>query len=596
MTIYTAPVNDMKFVLENLVGLEELAGLDGYEEVSSDLVDAVLEEAGKVAGGVLAPLNVSGDGQGAKLVDGTVQVADGWKEAYKSVAEGGWIGLACNPEYGGQGLPKAVGAAVDEMWHASNMAFALCPLLSQGASEALENNASDELKAIFLEKLITGEWTGTMNLTEPQAGSDLAALRSKAVPQGDGTYRISGQKIFITYGDHEMTDNIVHLVLARTPDAPAGVKGISLFVVPKFLVNEDGSLGERNDVRCVSLEHKLGIHASPTCVMSFGDNDGAIGYVVGEENRGLEYMFVMMNNARFGVGLQGVAMAERAYQQALEYAKDRVQGKTLLSRENKAPIINHPDVRRMLMTMKAYAEATRAMALVAGSAFDKAHKSKDAAVRKHNNDLLEFYTPIVKGWSTEIGQEMTSIGVQVHGGMGFIEETGAAQHYRDSRITTIYEGTTGIQANDLVFRKTLRNGGEVARSVLAEIKGLDGELAKQEGDVFASIRSALAEGVASAEQATDWLIANSNQPAKAAAGAYAYLRLMGTVCGGWQMARAALAAKAKLDVGDGDSKFFDGKIKTAHFYATQIMPVAEAFKKTMTGGAESILALADDQF
>jgi len=595
MTSYNAPINDMKFVLENLVGLEELARLQDYEEVSGDLVDAVLEEAGKVAGGVLAPLNETGDGQGATLVDGSVQVADGWKEAYKSVSEGGWIGLACNPEYGGQGLPKAVGAAVDEMWHASNMAFALCPLLSQGAAEALENNASDQLKAMFLEKLITGEWTGTMNLTEPQAGSDLAALRSKAVPEG-GHYRITGQKIFITYGDHEMTDNIVHLVLARTPDAPPGVKGISLFVVPKYMVNEDGSLGERNDVRCVSLEHKLGIHASPTCVMSFGDNEGAIGYVVGEENRGLEYMFVMMNNARFGVGLQGVAMAERAYQQAVEYAKERVQGKTLMSSDAKAPIINHPDVRRMLMTMKAYAEATRAMALVAGASFDKAHKSADTDVRKRNTDLLEFYTPIVKGWSTEIGQEMTSVGVQVHGGMGFIEETGAAQHYRDSRITTIYEGTTGIQANDLVFRKTLRNGGEVAKSVIAEIKALDADLEKAEGDVFASIRAALAEGVTNAEEATDWLIANSNQPQKAAAGAFAYLRLMGTVCGGWQMARAALAAKTKIDANEGDPKFMDGKIKTAHFYATQIMPVAEAFRKTMTNGAESILALADDQF
>jgi len=595
MTSYNAPINDMKFVLENLVGLEELARLQDYEEVSGDLVDAVLEEAGKVAGGVLAPLNETGDGQGATLVDGSVQVADGWKEAYKSVSEGGWIGLACNPEYGGQGLPKAVGAAVDEMWHASNMAFALCPLLSQGAAEALENNASDQLKAMFLEKLITGEWTGTMSLTEPQAGSDLAALRSKAVPEG-GHYRITGQKIFITYGAHEMTDNIVHLVLARTPDAPPGVKGISLFVVPKYMVNEDGSLGERNDVRCVSLEHKLGIHASPTCVMSFGDNEGAIGYVVGEENRGLEYMFVMMNNARFGVGLQGVAMAERAYQQAVEYAKERVQGKTLMSSDAKAPIINHPDVRRMLMTMKAYAEATRAMALVAGASFDKAHKSADTDVRKRNTDLLEFYTPIVKGWSTEIGQEMTSVGVQVHGGMGFIEETGAAQHYRDSRITTIYEGTTGIQANDLVFRKTLRNGGEVAKSVIAEIKALDADLEKAEGDVFASIRAALAEGVTNAEEATDWLIANSNQPQKAAAGAFAYLRLMGTVCGGWQMARAALAAKTKIDANEGDPKFMDGKIKTAHFYATQIMPVAEAFRKTMTNGAESILALADDQF
>ena len=595
MTTYNAPVNDLKFVLENLVGLEELAGLEGYEEVSGDLVDAVLEEASKVAGGVLAPLNVTGDGQGAKLIDGKVQVAEGWPAAYKAVAEGGWIGLACNPEYGGQGLPKAVGAAVDEMWHASNMAFALCPLLSQGAAEALENNASDELKAVFLEKMITGEWTGTMNLTEPQAGSDLAALRSKAVPEGDH-YRISGQKIFITYGDHEMTENIVHLVLARTPDAPAGVKGISLFVVPKFLVNEDGSLGERNDVRCVSLEHKLGIHASPTCVMSFGDNGGAIGYVVGEENRGLEYMFVMMNNARFGVGLQGVAMAERSYQAAVEYAKERVQGKTLTSSDAKAPIIGHPDVRRMLMTMKAYSEATRAMALVAGSAFDKANKSNDPDIRKRNNDLLEFLIPIVKGWSTEIGQEMTSVGVQVHGGMGFIEETGAAQHYRDSRITTIYEGTTGIQANDLVFRKTLRNGGETARSIFAEIKAVEGQLAGVDGEAFAAIRASLSEGVAAAEQATDWILANSNQPAKAAAAAFAFLLLMGTVCGGWQMARAALVAKTKLDAGEGDANFLDGKIKTAHFYATQIMPVIEAFRKTITDGAETILALADDQF
>src|SRR5262245_4863432 len=473
MSQYQPPLADMRFVLNELAGLDEIAALPGFGDATADTVEAILEEAGKFATGVLDPLNAAGDRAGARWrEDGSVSTPPGFKDAYRQFCELGWNGLAKNPDFGGQGMPQLVAAAVDEMWNASNMAFELCPMLTAGAIEAIEQNASDELKRVYLPKMIAGEWTGTMNLTEPQAGSDLAAVRTKAVPQGDGTYKLYGSKIFITYGEHDYTDNIVHLVLARTPDAPPGTKGISLFVVPKFIVRADGSLGERNDVRCVSLEHKLGIHASPTAVLAFGDKGGAVGHLVGLENRGLEYMFVMMNLARFGVGMQGVGLADRAYQHAVNYARDRVQGRAAGAARDAAAtgIIGHPDVRRMLMTMRACTEAGRALGYVTAAALDRAHRHPDPDVRKRELAFAELMIPIVKGWSTEMAQEVASLGIQVHGGMGFIEESGAAQYLRDARITTIYEGTTGIQANDLIGRKLARDGGQAMAAAVVDMR------------------------------------------------------------------------------------------------------------------------------
>src|SRR5881394_1598698 len=488
MSTYHAPLQEMTFVLNELAGLAQVASLPGFEEASPDTVNAILEEAAKFATNVLDPLNSPGDREGAaRLPDGSVKTPAGFKDAYQQFIENGWNGLTKNPEYGGQGLPQLVATPVEEMWHSANMAFDLCPLLTQGAIEALELCATPEQKATFLPKMVDGTWTGTMNLTEPQAGSDLAAVRTKAIPQGDGTYKLYGQKIFITYGEQDYTDNIIHLVLARTPDAPEGVKGISLFVVPKFLVNADGSLGARNDVLCTSIEHKLGIHASPTAVLAYGDHGGAVGYLVGEENRGLEYMFIMMNLARFSVGLEGIGIAERAYQRAVAFARERVQGKAVgMDKGAKAsPIIDHPDIRRMLMTMRASVEAMRAVAYVTGAAMDHATHDPDPAARKRHQAFVDFMIPIVKGYSTETAQQIASLGIQVHGGMGFIEETGAAQHYRDARIITIYEGTTGIQANDLIGRKTARDGGKTALAVIAEMQKLDDEVGKQSGAEFA---------------------------------------------------------------------------------------------------------------
>src|SRR6266481_773304 len=462
MSTYHAPLKDMLFVMKELAGLEQVGKLPGFEDATPDTVTAILEEAAKFATEVLDPLNAVGDREGATWQEGgKVKTATGFKDAYRRFAENGWNGLTKNPEHGGQGLPQLVATAVEEMWHGANLAFALCPLLTQGAIEALELVGSDEQKAKFLPKMVEGVWTGTMNLTEPQAGSDLAAVRTRAVPKADGTFKLYGQKIFITYGEQDYTDNIIHLVLARTPTAPEGVKGISLFLVPKFMVNDDGSLGARNDVHCVSIEHKLGIHASPTAVLAYGDHGGAVGYLVGEENRGLEYMFIMMNLARFTVGVEGIGVSERAYQRALAFARDRVQGRApgLDKTVPTATILQHPDVRRMLLTMKAQTEATRALAYVTGAAIDNARRHPDADARKRHQAFVELMIPIVKGWGTEVAQEVTYLGAQVHGGMGFIEETGAAQDYRDARITTIYEGTTAIQANDLIGRKTARDGG-----------------------------------------------------------------------------------------------------------------------------------------
>ena len=600
MSTYKAPLADMQFVMNELAGLAQVVKLPGFEEADPDVVAAVLEEAAKFATNVLDPLNISGDREGSRRnEDGTVRTPTGFKDAYEQFCANGWNGLNKNPEFGGQGLPHLVATAVEEMWHSSNMAFDLCPLLTQGAIEAIERNGSDELKRTFLPKMVSGEWTGTMNLTESQAGSDLAAVRTRAVPQGDGTYNVYGNKIFITYGEHDYTDNIVHLVLGRTPDAPEGVKGISLFVVPKFLVNADGSIGARNDVECVSIEHKLGIHASPTCVMAYGDRGGAIGYLVGEENRGLEYMFVMMNLARFSVGMEGVGIAERAYQRAVAYARERVQGRPVGLAKGAAsgPIIEHPDIRRMLMTMRAFTEAMRAVAYVTAAAMDNANRHPDANARMHHQRFVDLMIPIVKGHSTEMAQEIASLGLQVHGGMGFVEETGAAQHLRDSRITTIYEGTTGIQANDLIGRKTARDGGAAARAVVAEIRKVALELTSNADASLHPIGAALGESADALSRAIDWMVpAYGEKPRDAHAVAVPYLRLWGIVVGAWQLGRAALVAARHLREGTGDARFLRAKLVTARFYADNLLPQAPALARSVVHGGESALALSAEQF
>jgi len=597
MSSYRAPIRDMQFVLQELAGFGEVAKLPGNEELSADLVGQILEENAKFAAEVLAPLNSPGDQEGSVFRDGEVRTPKGFKEAYRQFVDGGWNALQFPHEFGGQGLPKLVAAPVMEMWKSANLSFSLCPLLTGGAIEALLLRGTEAQQRAYLPKMVEGAWTGTMNLTEPQAGSDLALVKTRAVPEGDH-YRIFGQKIFITYGEHDLAENIIHLVLARTPDAPEGVKGMSLFLVPKFLVNPDGSLGKRNDVRCVSIEHKLGIHASPTAVLAYGDKDGAIGYLVGEENRGLEYMFIMMNAARFAVGMEGVALCERAYQKALAYAKERVQSRELGGSGSKpVPIIHHPDVRRMLMSMKAYAEATRALAYVVAGALDKAHHHPDKGERARSQAFVDLLIPVVKGWSTETAIEVASTGIQVHGGMGFIEETGAAQYLRDARITTIYEGTTGIQANDLIGRKIARESGLTAKEVLKTIKALDGELAKAPGDDFKAIRSRLAAGAAAMGECVDWIVERSGEDVKAVhAGAVPFLKLTGIVCGGWQMARAALAAQAKLEKGTGDAAFLKAKLATVRFFADHILTQAPGLRDAVVQGAPGVLALAEEQF
>ena len=591
MSAYTAPLKDMKFVLNELAGMAEVAKLPGCEDATPDTVDAILEEAAKFTTEVLDPLNWTGDQEGSQWKDGAVKTPKGFKEAYKQFVEGGWNGLPLDPEWGGQGLPKLVSTPVTEMVTSANMAFSLCPLLTQGAIEALLLCGSDQLKKTFLDKMVSGAWTGTMNLTEPQAGSDLALLRSKAVREGDH-YRISGQKIFITYGEHDMTENIVHLVLARTPDAPPGVKGISLFVVPKFMVKPDGSLGERNTAVCASIEHKLGIHASPTAVMVF---DNAVGYLVGEENKGLSYMFVMMNAARFGVGMEGVAIAERAYQRALAYAKDRMQGNDLAGGAKTVAIINHPDVRRMLMLMKSQTEAMRALAYVVAGAMDAAHRHPDKATRQQNQAFAELMIPVVKGWSTETGIDVASLGVQIHGGMGFIEETGAAQHLRDARITTIYEGTTGIQANDLVGRKIAREGGVTIKGWLQMMTALDAKLAGSKNADVAVVRATLAAGTKAVGECVDYIVATAGTDPKAVfSGAVPFLKLMGIVCGGWQMARSALVAEKKLAEGGGDAAFYKTKITTARFYADHVLVQAPGLAATMVSGSAGVMAVSEE--
>jgi 3-(methylthio)propanoyl-CoA dehydrogenase len=599
--LYRAPLKDMLFVLEHLAGIGEVARLPGFEDAGLETAQAVLEECAKFNEGVIAPLNREGDVEPSSWSGGEVKTSPGFREAFRQFAEAGWQGVQHPPEHGGQGLPKLVATPCLEMLHASNMSFALCPLLTDGAIEAMMVAGTEEQQHAYVPNLIAGKWTGTMNLTESQAGSDLAAVRTRAVDQPDGTYRIFGEKIFITYGDHDMAENIVHLVLARTPEAPEGVKGISLFIVPKFLVNADGSLGKRNDVWCSSIEHKLGIKASPTAVLVFGDGkgevgEGAIGYLVGQENRGLEYMFVMMNAARFGVGMQGVAVSDRAYQQAVAYARDRVQSRDVGGSSGSVAIIRHPDVRRMLMTMRANTEAARALAYVAAAASDAGHYSPDADVRKQNMAVYEYLVPIVKGWSTEMSLEVTSLGVQVHGGMGFIEETGAAQHYRDARILTIYEGTTAIQANDLVGRKTARDGGAVARSLLAGGRPTAAELDAAGGEV-AAIGRRPAQGPAALGGVVNFVVAGAKTDTRAIhAGSVPYVKLAGIVLGGWQMGRAALVARRLLQAGEGDADFLKAKIATARFHADHVLALAPSLCSTIVDGAAGVLALAEEQF
>ncbi|KXB30682.1 acyl-CoA dehydrogenase [Dechloromonas denitrificans] len=597
MSDYRAPVKDMRFVMDELAGFKELSQIAAYEEATPDLADAILDEAAKFAGEVLAPLNRVGDKEGCKLTASGVNTPNGWKEAYAQYREAGWNGITSPAEFGGQGLPDTLGIVVKEMLCSANMAFSLGPLLTTGAVEALLTCASDELKAIYLEKMVSGEWTGTMNLTEPQAGSDLALIRSRAEPQADGSYRVFGQKIFITYGDHDMTENIVHLVLARLPDAPAGVKGISMFLVPKFLVNADGSLGARNDAYCIALEHKLGIHASPTCVMAYGDNGGAVGYLLGEANRGLEYMFIMMNEARLGVGLQGIAIGERAYQQALAFARERKQGRDALTGEALVTIDKHPDIRRMLMLMKSRVEACRALAYYTSGLLDRAHAATDADEKRRNLFLAEFMIPIVKGGGTEMGIDVTSLGIQIYGGMGFIEETGAAQHWRDSRITTIYEGTTGIQANDLLFRKLMRDQGATAKVVFGEIYATAKALGASGKPELQAIAQRLGIALKAWTEATEWLAGNAKTGLSGVlTAAVPYLHLAVTVCGGWFMGKAALAAAGYLDKGKGDQAFYRAKIATARFYADQLLPQAIAFAETVKAGDAALAGIGDEVF
>ena len=595
---YRAPVKDMLFDMQHLANIEQVAQLPGFEDAGFDTAQAVLEECAKFSEGVLSPLNWEGDKNPSSWKNGVVTATPGFKEAYKQFTEGGWQGLQHPQDFGGQGLPKAIGAACVEMIHAANMSFGLCPMLTDGAIEALLTAGSDELKTIYLEKLVSGEWTGTMNLTEPQAGSDLAAVRTRAEPQADGSYKVFGTKIFITWGEHDMAENIIHLVLARVVGAPEGVKGISLFVVPKFMVNKDGSLGERNDVHCVSIEHKMGIKASPTAVLQYGDNGGAVGYLVGQENRGLEYMFIMMNAARFGVGVQGISIAERAYQKAVQFAKDRVQSRpvdgSLLA---SGPIIHHPDVKRMLMTMRAYTEGCRAMAISSAAAYDASHNHPDSEVRKQNLAFYEFMVPLIKGYSTEMSLEVTSLGVQVHGGMGFIEETGAAQYYRDAKILTIYEGTTAIQANDLVGRKTARDGGQTAKGIAAQIEVTEAELMKSGSAAASVVLKHLTAARLAFIDVVNFVAGNiKTSPNAVFSGSVPYLMLAGNLMAGWQMARSLLVAENQLAIGVEDAAFMQAKIITAQFYAEHLLCKAPSMCGSIVEGAASVTALSLDSF
>ncbi len=595
MSTYQAPLRDMQFVLRELAGVDEVAKLPGFED-TIDVLDSILEEAGSFAAGVLDPLNRTADKAGCVWNAGEVTTPKGFKEAYKQFAGAGWIGLPVPAEYGGQGLPQLLLGPTLEMWNGANIGFANGPLLNQGAIEAIEMYGTHEQKHRYIPNLVSGKWTGTMCLTEPQAGSDLAAVRAKAVLEGN-RYRITGQKIFITFGEHDLAENIIHLVLARLPDAPEGTKGISLFIVPKVLVNEDGTLGERNDVVCSGIEHKLGINGNPTCTMVYGEKgEGAVGYLVGEPNRGLEYMFVMMNAARFSVGVQGYAVADRAYQHALEYAKERVQSRDAASRNPAAVrIIEHPDVRRMLVTMKAQIEAMRALSYVTAASLDYAHKHPDEKVRKEHKAFVELMIPVVKGWCTETAVEVCSTALQVFGGMGYIEETGIAQQYRDVRITTIYEGTTGIQALDLVGRKLVRDMGATATVVIAKMQRLAKELSESEDAGVKSVGEAFGKGVASLAEVSQWIGMNAmGDLHKAFACSVPYLKLWGVVAGGWQMARAAQIAAAKIAAGDPEQSFYKAKLATCRVYASHVLSQGAWLKRQIIDGSGYVMTLSEE--
>jgi len=587
----------MLFVLEHIANLSELASREGYDHADLETVAGVLDEAARFMEEQLAPLNQKGDQEGLLVENGRIFHPDGFADAYEKFVEAGWNGIALDEGHGGGGMPWCVGLAVQEMMTAANMAFSLCPLLTQGAIDAISHHANETLQEIYLPKMISGEWSGTMNLTEPQAGSDVGALTSKAVPVEDGTWLISGTKIFITYGEHELSENIIHLVLARTPDAPPGTKGISLFLVPKYLVNDDGSLGERNDLRVVSSEHKIGIHASPTCVMSYGDEAGAVGWMVGEENTGMRAMFTMMNNARLSVGLQGLSLTDRSYQQARQYSLDRKQGKAIgaeLEAGESSPIADHADVRRMLMTMRANAEAMRCVMYANAAAIDFANSSPDETEREYWDAVTALLTPISKGWGTDLGVEMTSLGVQTHGGMGYVEETGVAQHWRDVRIAPIYEGTNGIQAADLVFRKLPLGGGQVLEKFISEISGLAEQLI--EDDRLSSMGQALLKGKEQLSEAGGWLGGRlAAQPNDAAAGSVPFMRLTGVIVGGYYLARSAQIAQRLLDSGKGDVDFLNDKIAVAKFYAEQILPTVAGLVPTITQGADLFYAIPNDR-
>lgn len=591
MTVYNAPVDEMKFLFSHVLDMESIAQLPGYQEATPDMVDAILEEAARFYGEVLAPTNQLADSQGSKLEGDKVITAPALDGIYQQIVEAGWPGLTGDIEFGGQGLPALLSIAVDEMSQSANMAFSLCTMLTKGVVTALGLYGTDEQKQTYLSHLISGTWAGTMNLTEPQAGSDLAAVRTKAVPNGDH-YLLSGQKIFITWGDHDYTDNIIHLVLARTPDAPEGVKGISMFIVPKYLINEDGSRGERNDVRCVGLEHKLGIHASPTCALSFGDNDGAIGYLVGEENQGLVYMFSMMNEARLAVGLQGVSISERAYQQAVEFAKDRVQGS--VPGNKNATIIHHPDVRRMLMLMRSLTEGARALAYLSLSHEDYARKIEDEEQAAYHERRVDLLTPLVKGWCTEISMEVTSLGVQVHGGMGFVEETGAAQHMRDARILPIYEGTNGIQGLDLVGRKLVRDKGQSATELFQDLSQIVAD-ARTAGlvEIFYSLETSLS----ACKEATNTVLTGVSEDwTVLSASAYNMLMLMGTTVAGAMLAKSAVAATDLNEKGEGNVSFNNNKIVTAKFFAQHVMPRNIGYLEAIKAGTAAMMELEVDAF
>ena len=593
MSDYHAPLKDIAFVLDHVVPLADVNSLEAFAHADRELVDGLLAEAGRFCEDLVAPSNRDADQQGSILADGQVRTPESFKRIYEQYVGAGWGALAHPPELGGGGFPLLVANAFKEMLTAANMAFSLGPLLTTGAVTMLVEHASDAQKQEYVTKLVSGEWAGTMNLTEPQAGSDVGAITSKAIPTDDGTWRITGQKIFITYGDHDLTDNIIHLVLARVPDAPPGTKGISCFIVPKYLVNDDGSLGEPNDVKVVSVEHKLGIHASPTCVMAFGDEgDGAVGHLIGEVNAGMRYMFTMMNDARLGVGLQGLAIGERAYQQAVAYAVERRQGRAVgADAGTSSTIVQHADVRRMLLTMKAYVEGMRALCYANAQAIDLAAHHPDDVAREHHQKLADLLTPLSKAWSTDRGVDVASLGIQVHGGMGYIEETGAAQYYRDARIAPIYEGTNGIQALDLVGRKLPYDGGAFVKGWIADLRT---EAEALEGERLADIRAGLLDGISVLEEATDWMFAHAAEPNEIFAGATPSLQLTAQVAAGSLLARGAAAADRLLD-GQGDEEFFAARIVVANFYVTQLLPIVAGLLPAVTAGAADLFELSEAQ-